>query len=115
MTCKPVEKSTAFEMRPCANCCSPVSGSSTMRSTSGSLPTPAATPHQLVSSIHDLLGRRDVDDLPRTGGDRIALLEIEGSEFLPVLSLEDVLGNDMQADVVFVGKHVVEEARRRQL
>ena len=45
-TCNPVEKSTALEMRPCASCCSPVSGSSTMRSTAGSLPTPAATPHQ---------------------------------------------------------------------
>ena len=77
-----------------------------MRSTAGSLPTPAATPHQesLRSNTFWLGEAFTTFQGPVVTGQ--ALLEIEGGEFLPVLALEDVFGNDVQADVVFVGEHV---------
>ena len=50
----------------------------------------------------------------RAGGHRQAIGDIEGFEGREVLALEDVLGHDVETDVVLVG-HEVEEARRRNL
>ena len=75
----------------------------------GGLAPPAIAP------VEHFLGRRGVDDLPWSGRDRPVLLQVEGRECGPILALEDVLRNDVQADIVFVGEHVEEEARRRNL
>ena len=82
-----------------------------MRSTSGSLPTPASTPPPAVASVEHLLRRRGIDDLPGARGHRPALLQVVRRERRPVLAFEDVLGDDVEADVVLVAEHVVEEAR----
>ena len=80
-----------------------------MRSTAGSLPTPAATPHHesLRSNTFWVGETFTTFQGPVVTG--LALVEIECGELLPVLALEYVFGNDVQANIVFVGEHVVEE------
>ena len=64
--------------------------------------------------VEYLLLRRGVDDLPRAGRDRPLLGCIEVLKCRPVLPLEDVLGHDVDANVVFVC-HEEEKAWRGNL
>ena len=68
----------------------------------------------VVAAVDDLLLGRGEGHAPGAGGDRPVPGGIVVLEGRPVLSLEDVLRDDVDPDVVLVG-HEVEEARRRDL
>ena len=110
----PVPASSWLVISACAACCSPAKGSQMLRSTAGSGASLRSAAHQARAAVEHLLLRRGLDDLPRAGGDRPFLAQIEVLERRPVLPLEDVLRHDVDADVVFVG-HEKEKSRRWDL
>ena len=65
-----------------------------------------------ISTVDDLLLRGSLHDFPRSSGNWQPRRYVEVGEFKPILAFEDVLRDDVKADVELVG-HEVEELRTR--